>query len=214
MWIRESTVYDWFREILESSQRIFHDNNVIHVSEVAGCLRKAFYTRRMPLKQASTLHIIMTIGNGVHSQLQEYLADKGWRSEVEVEWNFKKFRLVGHIDLYHPRENIVLEIKTISKKPASPYQSHLIQLNTYIKMINASKGYLVYITRDGYVKVFQHSLDKQLWSKAVKRAFYLWHSLDGNKPPKPEPTPLCNHCPFRWRCFQDRQRGGVGGRHG
>jgi len=201
MEIRESTIYEWFRKLLESSQRLFHSNDVIHVSEVSGCLRKAYYTRRTPMKAADTVHVIMTIGNGVHQQLQQYLVSQGWRSEVEVIWNFKKFRLTGHIDLYHPKENIVVELKTINKKPGKPYQNHLIQLNAYMKMINAAKGYLVYIARDGHVKVFRHRFDKQLWSQTIKRAFYLWYSLRDNKPPKPERSPLCNYCPFRWTCF-------------
>lgn len=199
--IRESTVRDWFREILEASQRLFYSNNTIHVSEVTGCLRKAYYTRRSPMKPADIVYVVMSIGNGIHRQLQEYLMDKGWRSEVEVEWNFKKFKLVGHIDLYHPREDIVVEIKTTSKKPDKPYQNHLMQLNAYLRMINASKGYIIYIARDGNIKVFSHNFNKQLWKQTIKRAFYLWHRLNEDKPPKPEPSPLCNYCPFKWRCY-------------
>lgn len=210
MEIRSSTIYEWIRKSLEDSQRLFHSNDVIHVSEVSGCLRKAYYTRRTPMKAADIVYVIMTIGNGVHQQLQQYLAGQGWRSEVEVIWNFKRFRLTGHIDLYHPGENIVLELKTISKKPGKPYQNHLIQLNAYMKMISAAKGYLVYIARDGHVKVFNHSFDKRLWSQTIKRAFYLWYSLRDNKPPKPEQTPLCNYCPFKWKCY----RGGKGDGNG
>ena len=199
--VRESTVYGWFRKALEIHQRIFHDNNVIHVSEVTGCLRKSWYARKFPVKTIDTVNIIMSIGNGVHSLLQEYLASEGWKSEVRVEWNFRKFRLVGHIDLYHPENNIVIELKTTSKKPKEPYPSHLMQLNAYLRMISADKGYIVYVSRDGHVKVFQHSFSKQLWSQTIKRAFRLWHALKENNPPDPEPSPLCNYCSFKWRCI-------------
>lgn len=202
--IRESTVYDWFRRILEANQRIFHDSSVIHVSEVTTCLRKSWYTRKSPVKATDTVNIIMSIGNGVHSLLQEYLASKGWKSEVKVEWNFKKFKLVGHIDLYHPEENIVIELKTTGKKPGKPYHSHVMQLNAYLRMISADKGYIIYISRDGHVKVFQHNFSKRLWDKTIKRAFYLWHTLNENKIPKPEPSFLCNYCPFKWRCIAQK----------
>ncbi len=204
MMISESTVYDWFKEILASNQRVYYSNDVIHVSEVSGCLRKAYYTRTTPLKPSEALTIIMSIGNGLHGQLQELLASRGWRSEVEVAWNFKHFKLVGHIDLYHPRENLVIELKTTNKLPDNPYQGHLMQLNSYLAMIGANRGYIIYISRNGFVRVFQHRLDKKLWSETIKRAYRLHFSLKNNTPPKPEPGPLCKYCPFKWKCFSER----------
>ncbi len=202
--ITRATVYDWIRQSLAANQRVYFTNDVIHVSEIAGCLRKAYYTRTTPLKPSEAALIIMSFGNGLHSQLQEYLTSKGWVSEVEVSWSFKYFRLVGHIDLYHPENDIVLELKTTSKIPEKPYPNHVMQLNSYLAMNKSRKGYLIYISRNGEVEVFPHRFDKELWKTTIKRAFHYYFSLQKKHIPKPEPSPLCTYCPFKWKCYKER----------
>ncbi len=202
--ITKATVYDWIRQSLAVNQRVYYSSDVIHVSEVSECLRKAYYTRTAPLKPNEAALIIMSFGNGLHNQLQEYLVSQGWKSEVEVSWNFKYFRLIGHIDLYNPTNNTVLEIKTTNKIPDNPYPNHVMQLNSYQAMIKAEKGYLIYISRNGQVEVFPHRFDKRLWKTTIKRAFNYYFSLRKNRAPKPEPSPLCTYCPFKWKCYRER----------
>ena len=114
--------------------------------------------------------------------------------------------------MINPRENIILEIKTTSKVPDKPYFPHLRQINAYLIMARARKGYLIYIGKDGKVRVFEAKPNKRLWRETVERAFRLWHSLKDNKPPKPEFSPLCNLCEYKWKCFSFKKssQGGVG----
>jgi len=212
MQINAQTVYSWFRKLIEKSSRVHYDTNIIHVGEVSGCLRKVFYDRKSLRATLDIKNIIMAIGNGIHFQLQDLLREEGWVSEVKTTWGLGEFKLIGHIDLYNPRENIVLEIKTTNKVPEKPYLPHLRQLNAYLIMSKARKGYLIYIGKDGKVRVYDLKPDKRLWHETVKRAFYLWHSLKENKPPKPEFSPLCNLCEYRWKCFsfKNSSQGGVG----
>lgn len=202
MVIDERLVNNWFRRLIERGQRVVLDNNTIHVSEVSGCLRRAYYERLVPKATLDVRNIIMAIGNGIHYQLQDLLREDGWQSEVEVKYDFKKFKLVGHVDLYYPEEGIVAELKTTSKIPERPYDQHVIQVNAYLIMSKARKGYIIYIGKDGRVKVFNIRFDKKLWNQTVKRAFYLWHCLQEKRSPKPERSFLCNLCVYRWKCFK------------
>lgn len=204
MEVTTGKVRDWIREIIEKNMRIVFNNDTIHVSEVATCLRKSYYNRKAITKLTEVQTVSILFGNGIHHQLQELLREKGWRVEYEVRWNLKRFELVGHVDAYNPRENIVLEIKTTSRAPDQPYKEHVRQINSYLAMTWAEKGYIVYIARNGLIKVFQITFDKKLWNETIKRAFYLYHCLCENKPPKPEQSILCRYCAWKWKCMNSR----------
>lgn len=198
--IDAKTVYIWFRKLVERTNKIIYNSNVIHVSEVSGCLRKSYYDRKSLRPTLDIKNVITTIGNGIHVLLQDLLREEGWKTEAKVEWDFKKFKLIGHIDLL--KEDVILEIKTVSKVPDKPYIQNLRQINAYIIMAHARKGYIIYIGKNGYIRVFDVKPNKQLWHETVKRAFYLWHCLSRNEPPRPELSPLCGLCEYKWRCYR------------
>ncbi len=198
-------VKDWIREIIEQNMRVVFNNRTIHVSEVTGCLRKSYYNRKLATRLTELQQISILFGNGIHHQLQELLRGKGWVIEYEVRYNFKKFELIGHVDAYNPKNNIILEIKSTSKAPEKPYEEHVRQINAYLAMTKSKKGYIIYITKNGRVKVFPITFDKKLWDNTIKRAFYLFYSLRDNKPPKPEPSILCKYCPWKWRCYKRKE---------
>jgi len=206
MELSAKTVYRWFWGIARERARLYRPN-IIHVSEVVGCLRRAWYERRYGLVEAEPRHIVFAIGNGVHEALQDYLGRRGWRAEVEVSVPISGFRLVGHADLFHPDTDTVVELKTTSKLPERPYHSHLLQLNSYIYMLKARQGYVVYIQkRDGLVAVHRHRWDPQLWRRVVERAKQLHKAILEKRPPRPEPGTLCNYCAHKWRCYASRDR--------
>lgn len=204
MEVTKATVYTWIEEILARNQREYN-NSLIYVTEITECMRRHYYIRTHPLKPGEkTTLVLMSIGNGLHRLLQEYLASKGWLSEYIASLEFKKFKLVGHVDLYHPEEKIAVELKTVNSIPEKPFQNHVMQLNAYMSMLNIEKGYIVYIAREGKVEVFPHKLDKELWSETQKRAIQFYLALKRGIPPKPEPSHLCNYCVFKWQCYKQR----------
>ena len=194
-------VYNWIREIIEKTSRLSYRPNEIHVGEISGCLRRAYFDRRLAKPTLDIRNVIFLIGNGVHYWLQALLKEQGWEAEKKVEQNLGEFKIVGHIDLYNPKERILLELKTVGKAPVKPYLVHLRQVNSYTVMVRARKGYIVYIAKDGYIKVFDVKPDFDLWKKTRKRAYQLWYALQRNQPPRPEFSILCQYCPWKWKCY-------------
>ncbi len=203
--LSSSTIYEWFFEIM-SKERRMHKPNVIHVSELTQCLLKSYWNRIRVERKIDIKNVIYTIGNGLHKALQDHLAAKGWNAEVELKMKLGPFILVGHADLISP-DNEVVEIKTTSKIPEKPYENHLMQLNAYLYMGKARKGYLVYIDKNqGLVKVFKHYRDNRLWGELKQRAYTFWSHLKEKKAPKPERSILCNYCEWKWLCYSKRSK--------
>ncbi|MCD6340770.1 MAG: PD-(D/E)XK nuclease family protein [Desulfurococcales archaeon] len=195
--ITAATVYGWFRDLIK--ERRVSDPKVIHVSEAANCLRRAYYDRVSPAPKLDIVNVVALIGNGVHYQLQQYLGSRGWRAEVECKYETKKVTLVGHADLISPEGEIV-ELKTCNQVPSRPWPNHVLQLNAYLTMLKASKGYIIYVARGGKVRVFEVKPKRGLFDRLVRRAYHLHYCLIEKREPRPEKGPLCDYCPYRWRC--------------
>ena len=105
----------------------------------------------------------------------------------------------------------MLELKTTKTPPEKPFKPHIVQLNSYMIMSRARKGFVVYLGRDGKVKVFEHKFDKKLWSQTIERAFRLHKALLTLTPPPPEHSILCEYCPWKWKCYEKGGGGDVRG---
>jgi len=198
--VSESDVYRWLLEAVKAKSRIPLDS-VIHVSELTGCLRKAYYLRKTPQGVAPS-NTVKLLGDMIHASLQEVLEREGYLIEFKVGLSLEGFRLEGHIDAYHPEKGIVLEFKTESKLPDAPYEPHLRQAQIYAVMTKAKYAYVIYISRsDGGVKVFEAPVDKNMLKWAVERAKALKYAVDNATPPPPERGLLCNYCDFRLMCY-------------
>jgi len=197
--VSESSVYGWLFEAVKLRSRVFSDLT-IHVSEVVGCLRKSYYLRRRLVSTPPSVAVAL-LGDSMHSALQEVLRRRGYLTEFEVGLDVEDFRLVGHIDAYHPEKGVVLEFKTVGKIPEEPYETHLRQAQIYSILVKARHTYIIYISRvDGKVKIFEAPHDRIALKWAVERAKTLKKALDTYEPPKREETPLCSNCGFKLIC--------------
>ncbi len=205
--VSETEVWKWLLEAVKYEARVDLDPNVIHVSEVSGCLRKAYYARTRAIT-ISPSNALKLLGNSIHRAIQSVLEKKGYTTEYQVSVKFGDIRLVGTIDVYDLENNIPLEIKTTSKPPEEPYPNHVMQLQTYINLLRADYGYLIYISRNnGKVKVFKLRRDKKILRKAIERARTLSQALRSHQPPAPEKSPLCYYCDFKFYCFKTTHKG-------
>jgi len=90
--VSESKIYSWLLEAVKLESRVY-DDLTIHVSEVVGCLRKAFYMR-CRLVSIPPSSAILLLGNTVHSALQEVLRREGYLTEFEVNLNVEASRMI------------------------------------------------------------------------------------------------------------------------
>jgi len=174
-------------------------DNILHVSELTYCARKAFYQRRNPRPLSREKTVILSFGNAGHYFVEEYLEYPGLLKELVGYIEVDEFEIHGQADLV--LDDSIAEIKTVSRIPEEPFHHHLLQLNAYLKIFERSKGFLIYIDkRRGIIEVFEHTFDNNLWRELIERARRLYKALKENKEPEPEFSPLCRFCEFKDLC--------------
>jgi len=167
--------------------------DVIHVSEVSDCLRKAFYYRTMDIPIPDDKLVILTIGGLIHRIVQKELTGMGFKCELELTHDVGPFTLVGHADALNSIG--LLELKSVTRMPREPYHHHLLQTNAYMVMADVNYGEIVYISKaGGYLRTYPLRPDQALFDFLVSRACQLYEALQRNEPPKPEPSKLCRWC--------------------
>jgi CRISPR/Cas system-associated exonuclease Cas4 (RecB family) len=120
---------------------IYADNyrEGIHVSDIVGCLRKAWYNRvQLETPTAPHERLALTLGTAVHEYMEH--TDENVVSEMPLN----SWGVVGTADLYYPKTGLLMDIKTTRWLTPSklPYGSHATQLNIYGAMLK-HMGYLV-----------------------------------------------------------------------
>jgi CRISPR/Cas system-associated exonuclease Cas4 (RecB family) len=114
---------------------IYRDNlrTGIHVSDITGCLRRAWFERERKSKapQKPHEHLALMLGSAVH----EYAEHED--EHVETEIPLEAFGILGTADLYFPETGLLMDIKTTRWLTPSklPYGSHEMQLNIYAAML-------------------------------------------------------------------------------
>ena len=207
--ISEQLIYDAFRRFLVKKSR--PRTEAIHVSEVVGCLRKAYYNRKYGDEQlnhlAPTKRVILSLGLSTHLILEEILEELGYHTESIYMLNLGGLKLVGTPDAVNPQRNSILEIKTTNKLSEHPLEHHILQLNTYqgiLKMIYDSGpplGHIIYIhKRDCKIKIHTHIFNMQLFNKIIEKARIYHQYLKQDQEPPAEQSWLCNYCKWKWRC--------------
>lgn len=153
----------------------------------------------------------MVRGSRAHALWQRRLGD-GWLTEYEVAVPLtEQAYVVGHLDAYNPRLNIVLEAKT-SK---TIYWMHTRQLEIYRWLIwrrygRVPEAYLVYLDEDGNeVRRIKPFLASVYWVEEYVKAqvaLIARHLLEhGDMPRIPDKT-YCPYCEFKENCMEARLR--------
>ena len=202
--LSERQVYAAFRSLLLKHLRI-SDRNSIHVSEVVGCLRKAWLNRKYGdvrnLNHLSDMKcVILGLGLASHFVLEQALRELGYVVEKPVTLEFPNgLKLIGTPDAFN--DKAVLEVKTVNKIPDYPYEHHILQLNAYLNILNYDSGLIIYICKkDGKVKIYEIRRDMRKYVQILQRAKKLHYHISKDIPPDPEPSYLCNYCEWRLYC--------------
>jgi CRISPR-associated protein Cas4 len=188
---------------LASAYPKLNDPSTIYVTEACSpCLRKAYFDRVKP-PTPSPNEFVKLVGDEAHRRILEVLKDEGYQVEVPVKLQVKNITILGRVDAakIDGDDHHVIEFKIVEDVPDKPYDTHLMQLNLYLLAMRVKRGYLVYISRkDGRVKVFKHSYERELAKEAIMRALTLSEALQRKEAPEPEKGPWCNTCPYALAC--------------
>ena len=166
----------------------------IHVTEVCGCLRYAYFKRTVELKPDANYFTF--IGTAIHDAILKHISDQ---IEIHVENDI----IEGYADAIVEinGQKYVFELKTVRWLPNKPYKSHIEQVNCYMNMLGIDKAVIVYVQRsDGKKSVFVVDRDPDLFSITLDKARYLRKCLDLGKPPNLRDETFCFMCPFRKIC--------------
>jgi len=113
-----------------------HERTGIHVTDITGCLRKAWYEKTQTQPEYLHMRAYLLLGNAVHKHLED-------NSEAgEAEKTIEAMGLNGTMDLY--KDGVILDYKSTRwlNPERLPYGSHAQQVNVYAEMMR-SLGYPV-----------------------------------------------------------------------
>lgn len=187
----------------------------IHVSDLTLCLRKAVRHRLNPAPLTDNDLRNFNQGRSHHESVQDLaksLEKQGHNVQVEkvVRYN----GIIGHIDLLIDNK-IPVEIKTTRQPEAKPSKHYIIQLKTYMAMLDSDVGYLL---------VESYNAEDNPWSETVitmseeERITYLrimedrakefknaldnknWLLASGVKE-NDSLNWLCKRCPYKEECW-------------
>jgi len=179
------------------------------ITELVGCLRKAYFSRTREDYPTLKDCYILSRGLAFHSWFNEKFHVK----ELKLERRFPEegFDIVGIVDALHQTKtlNTLIEFKSVSRIPAFPYPTHILQLQGYYTLcspnIRVDKLILVYFSMLDY-KWFEVE-KKDISEFLFLRAKTLHECLKNNKLP-PVEQEFCSWCRWKLDCKLEEMKGG------
>ena len=107
------------------------DRSGIHVTDLTGCLRKAYLDKEKPKPQWVHERLVLFIGTAMHGFLEE--GDE----YIDAELPLEAFGVRGTADVVYKADGRVIDYKTTRwLNPAKlPYGSHELQVNIYAQLL-------------------------------------------------------------------------------
>ncbi len=142
---------DLLAQKLAEREQKERDHKVYYASELGYCALKIFFSITQPLEVDTRVLQIFKVGDLVHEYLQNIVQERypDAQAEVPIRQEVDEVRHVeihGRIDLLH--DGVPYEFKTTSRPPSAPQPHHVVQLNTYLRMLDQDIGYLVYVEKN------------------------------------------------------------------
>jgi len=190
-------------------------------SEIAGCIRKTWFSYKIPKQTDTKLIKIFEAGNMLHEFITEVLKSEKnkevelLKSELPIEIKTKDFIISGRIDnlvlvkLCNNKEcrQVLVEVKSTKILPKDYRKEHEIQLQLYMRGLRVNEGIILYIQKDNLeTKAFNINYNKKISDYAIERFRELHKSLIENKIPNAEAKQddskawMCNFCAWKEEC--------------
>ena len=192
-------VYSSFRKAWEDDhQANVTSPNIIYVTEVCQCLLRSWFNRTLKAPPSDNKVVLMVMGDSAHYIMKDYfpLGEGEYTSERLVDGTIK---VVGRAD--RVLEDVVIEFKTVSRIPESPYEVHVNQVQLYMWLFDKKRALLAYVSRaNGNVRIFEILRNDDIISKLIDRIRLFAKCLKNGKVPEAEQSSLCNFCEYRELC--------------
>jgi len=185
-----------------------------HVTELTGCLTKAYFGRTKQIQESVESAWAKLRGSLLHYGVRSL----GW-SELKVSMkcdvNDEELTIVGHVDAYDPETATVYDLKTSrfvkwqSEKGFIPRENHTAQVQSYYTMLDAygipvARLVLIYVDDKEILPLEVPLGNRREW--LVQRASTLHLSLlEEEKIPQPEPSSKCKYCPSTDICLAHKE---------
>jgi len=186
-------------------------------SEVGGCIRKTWFSYKIPKKIKPELLRIFESGNMLHEFVTEVIKSEKnkdvvlLKSELPIKIEKKDFIISGRIDnlllLKINNKKFLVEVKSSKYLPKRASTAHEMQLQLYMYAIKVYNGILLYIQKDNLqVKSFNVNFSKEKIKRIMKRFEKLHFHLVKDKIPEPEAKLseekrwLCDYCDYKEEC--------------
>lgn len=194
-----STVNDIISE--EINHHLKPKDNTVHVTEIVGCLRFAWYVRKYGRKHnEDTL-----LGSYIHEKLTRKLSDRlGCEYEVHGEIRAGNTVISGRADILC--SDYIVELKT-SRRPGLK-ETWMLQCLTYMAMFNKDKCVVISVSRPKLEIIGAYTIyrnDDIVNKIIIPRALELMKSIQNDIEPESKDTSFCSNCEFRQICNRNKK---------
>lgn len=171
------------------------DTDTIHLHEVTGCLRRAYFDRTDP-KDIER--------RGFNDLLSGLLQKIGYGAEPG-SFDIEGIKLKGRADMMI--DDAVILYRSASEPPETPRAGDLLFLNACLWIFDKMDGIIIYITGDKKESSFSASKNKKMFEEVIRRTRILNDLLKEKKVPILEPSYDCSSCQYYQRCFAKEKIG-------
>jgi len=190
------------------------EKGVYYPSALGSCLRKQYYTYTQGERVSPEDLVIFATGKGIHETIARAFSEVATIEKVEENVSLEitsVVKLNGRIDLLiadYDGKKYLIEAKSTSKTPETPFEEHVLQLQVYMQALNYNEGYILYWNKiSGEIKVFKVTKNEEILQKIYERVKTLDYYVSHNIPPEPEAILKrrfweCEKCPFLDLCIQ------------
>ncbi|MCL4344195.1 MAG: PD-(D/E)XK nuclease family protein [Nitrososphaerota archaeon] len=188
------------------------DSGTYYPSYLGSCLRKQFYIYTIGERATPENLAVFMTGQGVHEIVASAFSESTTVESVEEKITLiftDRIRLSGRVDIIivdMDGKRYVIEVKSASRIPDAPYESHLLQLEIYLHSLNVNDGFVLYWNkRSGEVRAFSVSKDNGWLGKIYERTAMLDYHMSMAHPPPAEAyldgrVWECRRCPYLQEC--------------
>ncbi|MEK6860610.1 MAG: Dna2/Cas4 domain-containing protein [Nanoarchaeota archaeon] len=191
-------------------------------SEAGNCLRKGWYSYKIPRVMPKETIKVFKVGMMLHDFITEVLSS-GVSEDIKLVSTELPFKLEidgvivsGRIDdIVHAKvdnKDILVEVKSTAdiRYAYEPKESHVMQLQLYMYAFKIFDGVVLYVDkRNLQSKSFDVKYEEKIVELVLNRIKNLHRFLVENKVPDPEGRMFkemnwqCNNCQYREECYKE-----------